>query len=376
MRIESFWSEDRGDSNVTTAVFGVFMLCMAAYALTSSTLTITNSSKATAESNRLVAAAESALSHAAFTMNKTPTTTSGSGRMNDGSDVSWKWAKVAGSTATRIDVKATGTLGARTIDRTGSLVAVQTVGAEKFDNELRYVSGAKLASTYVLAGSEIKATNAAWATSANYLQGRVGVFDGVEKPFVKLSAAPSNGADAYTNVDTAQNAGKISKPGAPMVLSASFVQKQNASCTSHVTTWKSSAHSSKIAAGTTVCADLVIIDTPTSITGTGIATVKAKKIAFRNDVKTTASNQLRAWVDGNVDFDLANVGADKTLQVMNAHIYAGAGKCRTLNYSTGKGVQFEGSLACKRIDVVGSFKSTTARTISETTYPIWVVKGE
>lgn len=371
----NFWSEDRGDSTMMTAIFCFVLLLGVAYALSYSTGFAAKSSRATSESNRMVAAAESALSHAVWSMNNDPTKTVGSGTLNDGSDVTWSWSKAAGATPTAMTIKSVGKLGDRTVTREAKLVANQTVGAEKIGDELRYVAGAKMASAYVLAGSEVTAMKASWATAGAYLSGKVGIFDGVEKPKAKFSGSPSGGVEAFTKVDSSTNAGTITNSGAAMILSSNLVKKNVETCSTSGS-WKSSQHGSKIAGGSTVCADVVTIDSDTTITGTGLATIKAKKLVFRGDITTTASNQLRAWVDGNVEFDLGSAGADKALQVDNTHIYAGAGSCRTLNVSTGLGVKFSGSMACKRIDAIGSFTATAARTISETTYPLWVVKGE
>lgn len=358
-----------------TAIFGVTMLALATYALTASALSASHSSKQAAHNNRVVAGVEAAISHASWSKNTTPTINSGSGTLGDGSDVSWNWSVLATS-PTQIDVLAKATLGDRTIERTSVLKSVRVAGVENFGSDVRYAAGQQLASSYVLAGSEVKATKAGWATMATYLSGKVGIFEGAENPKAHFSGVPTGGTDAYASLAARVNAGNIASTGTPVVLSPTLVKKQIATCSTMAPYWKSSANASKISTAAPICARIVIIDTPTLVTGSGTALIRTEKLVIRNDITTTSSNQLRAWVDGNVEFDLEEAGTDKLISVTDAHIYAGAGSCRTLNITTGFGLQFGGSMACKRIDVVGSFKGTAPRTVSETTYPVWVAKGE
>lgn len=344
-----------------------------------------NESRHAAIENRLSAATDTALADAALKFNTNNTAgsvpvVSGSGAMHDGSDTRWSWtaASIPGSGTTsnlkyKIEAKASHQVmrnqKVSTLARTkfAELVPLN-VGKKMAGATLRYPVSPAMAFEHVLAGSNVVAvSHSAMSQTVPFVTGKVAVWDGSAEPRLNVRHKSGNAKATsvpptfYANVNSIAGGSQAMTIPVPMMLDAKIVTNTLDTCSTRTQVWKASANGGVLPGGTTLCVSRFIVDAPLSASGTGAINIHAGTVDISAKVSATTNAPINLYAGGKVNFNV-DIGATGGTHTVNSlFVYAPGSECRTLQGSTANKLVFKGSLACKEINVQGSFASAVTK---------------
>ncbi|MDN5727202.1 MAG: hypothetical protein L0G99_14910 [Propionibacteriales bacterium] len=287
----------------------------------------------------------------------------GTGKTDHGS---WTW-KATRQAADRYKVKVTTKAGGQALGTTEFILGgIDASSAKATDTGLSYLLGPGTAFGNVITGRDITVQTGTRG-AARLLTGNVAVLsgDGAKLSTTNSTGGPAASTGKATLFAQPQLEPTMTHTKLPIGMNMSDeVVKENLAKCQRTGTWKSSENGNILNAnGNTYCYDAFDFDKPTTIMGTGAATLFTKKVDIRANVSSPSGAALNIYTAGDTNFHTDSDGKT-ALTVKNTFVYAPTGVCRTQPFrSTTASFSFTGSLSCDTVNAAGTFGTATAQDV-------------